>query len=119
MLVFQMSPVVLRLALTTGGAGGLRRDFEFAGSHFPNEKNSNRLTQQRSSHRTDRAIEVRSDTVEQIRTALSERPPLGGDVGQQAADAQLGAGAGGGRDDHLTAGLAEAATEGNIGSAFP
>jgi hypothetical protein len=29
MLVFQMSRVVLSLALNGGGAGGLRRDFEF------------------------------------------------------------------------------------------
>jgi hypothetical protein len=27
----QMSPVVFRLAFNAGGAGGLRRDFEFVG----------------------------------------------------------------------------------------
>jgi hypothetical protein len=37
----QMSPVVFRLALNAGGAGELRRDFEFASSHFPNEKRFN------------------------------------------------------------------------------
>ena len=36
-----MSRVVLRLALTAGGAGGLRRDFEFTGSHFPIEREFN------------------------------------------------------------------------------
>jgi hypothetical protein len=46
-----MSPVVLRLALNAGGAGGLRRGFGFAGRHFPNETGFNpaalttRLTQ--------------------------------------------------------------------------
>ena len=37
----QMSPAVLGLAMNAGGAGGLRRDFGFAGSHFPIEKNFN------------------------------------------------------------------------------
>jgi len=37
----QMSPVVLRLALNAGGEGGWRRGFEFAGSHFPIEKEFN------------------------------------------------------------------------------
>jgi hypothetical protein len=31
----QMGPVVFRLALNAGGAGGLRRGFEFSGRHFP------------------------------------------------------------------------------------
>ncbi len=41
MLDLQMSPVVLRLALNAGGAGRLRRDFDFADGHFPNEKKLN------------------------------------------------------------------------------
>jgi hypothetical protein len=38
----QVSPVVLRLALRGGGAGGLRRDFGFSRRHSPNEKELNR-----------------------------------------------------------------------------
>jgi hypothetical protein len=37
----QMSPAVWRLALNAGGEGGWRRDFEFSGSHFPEENEFN------------------------------------------------------------------------------
>jgi len=36
-----MSPAVWRLALNAGGEGGWRRDFEFSGSHFPEENEFN------------------------------------------------------------------------------
>ena len=66
-----MSPVVLRLALNAGGAGGWAWNFGFSGGHFPNENNSNpaalttRLTQ-----KTQEDC-VRSDILEQAGTALT------------------------------------------------
>ena len=66
-----MSPAVWRLALNAGGAGRLRRDFGFSGSHFPNEKKlnpaalTNKLALQVQQHL------VRPDILEHARTCMT------------------------------------------------
>jgi hypothetical protein len=67
-LDLQLRPVVLRLALNAGGAGGLRRDFEFTGGMVFKERNSNPggSTTQEAQH-----DEVGHDILEQLETALA------------------------------------------------
>ena len=66
-----MSWVVLRLALNAGGAGVLRRGFEFTGSNFPIEKEFNPADLTTKLAQQAQEDGVRSDILEQAETALN------------------------------------------------